>query len=146
MLIGEAPGANEEKTGKVFSGLSGQLLDAALKMLGIQDDVFITNANRCRPPGNRTPKPAEIRACRTYLLREIDIIRPKVIVTLGRTAAKAIGLDKAFLDGTVYKVGVGSQTYSVLVTFHPAYCLRMGKQTTLQFKTHLEVAEELSRL
>jgi DNA polymerase len=85
MLIGEAPGMNEDRTGEPFVGASGRFLSELLSAAGLErEDVFITNVVKCRPPGNRDPLPDEIEACRQYLDRQIDVINPKVIVTLGR--------------------------------------------------------------
>ena len=85
MLIGEAPGMNEDKTGEPFVGASGKFLTELLSAAGLErSDVFITNVVKCRPPGNRDPLPDEIQACRQYLDRQIEVINPRVIVTLGR--------------------------------------------------------------
>jgi DNA polymerase len=124
MFIGEAPGADEDQKGEPFVGRAGQLLTKIIEAIQIKrEDVFIGNINRCRPPGNRAPTLPEAHTCRPYLLREIAIVRPKVIVVMGNTACQNL------LDT---KVGItklrGSfQDYygiKVMPTFHPAYLLR----------------------
>lgn len=124
MFVGEAPGADEDAQGVPFVGRAGQLLTKIIESIGIsRDEVFIGNINRCRPPGNRQPLPIETETCRPYLLREIAVVRPKVVVVLGNTATQN-------LLGT--KVGISKlrgnfQDYfgvKVMPTFHPAYLLR----------------------
>ncbi len=124
MFIGEAPGADEDAQGKPFVGRAGQLLTKIIEAIGIKrEDVFIGNINRCRPPQNRQPVPDEVAQCKPFLLREIAIVRPKVIVVLGNTACQnlletKVGITKLrgnFLD--YYGV-------KVMPTFHPAYLLR----------------------
>lgn len=124
MFVGEAPGADEDEKGEPFVGRAGQLLTRIIESIGIKrEDVFIGNINRCRPPGNRAPVPEETAACRPYLLREIDVIKPKVIVVLGATAAHNLLQVKtpiSKLRGSFHEYfGV-----KVMPTFHPAYLLR----------------------
>src|SRR5947208_16391228 len=127
MFIGEGPGAEEDKQGKPFVGRSGQLLDRLmLQEMGVtREDCYIANVVKCRPPGNRDPQPEEIDACRPWLDAQIDMIDPKVFVTLGNFASKllldtATGITK--LRGKTYPYRSG-----VLVpTFHPAAVLRGG--------------------
>jgi DNA polymerase len=89
MFIGEAPGAEEDKQGEPFVGRAGQLLTSMLKALGFRrEDVYIANVLKCRPPGNRDPKPDEARACRGYLERQIELVSPTLIVAVGRIAAQ----------------------------------------------------------
>jgi uracil-DNA glycosylase family 4 len=91
MLIGEAPGAEEDITGRPFVGRDGRLLDRSLNLAGIKrSDVFITSVIKCRPPANRKPKSTEIESCHPYLQYQIDLIHPKVIGLMGNVAAKAI--------------------------------------------------------
>ncbi len=93
MLIGEAPGRNEDLQGIPFVGSAGKLLDSLLNENNIKrDDVYITNVVKCRPPNNRTPNKEEIDSCLPYLIEEIDIIKPEIILTLGRTAGEAVSL------------------------------------------------------
>jgi DNA polymerase len=124
MFVGEAPGADEDAQGFPFVGRAGQLLTRIIEGIGFRrEDVFIGNINRCRPPGNRAPTLPEAHTCRPFLLREIAVVRPKVIVVLGNTALHNL------LDT---KVGITKmrgqfQDYfgvKVMPTFHPAYLLR----------------------
>jgi uracil-DNA glycosylase family 4 len=121
IIVGEAPGAGEEKTGKPFMGKSGQLLRAELLKVGLTN-VFITNTVHCRPPKNRAPTPTELKACRKYLDAEIDEIKPKAILTLGAVAMKAI----TKRAGITENHGRITEKDDVIhmATFHPAYALR----------------------
>ena len=125
MLVGEAPGAEEDARGEPFVGQAGRLLDAMLAALGMDrhQGVFIANVLKCRPPGNRTPEPAEAEACRPYLERQIGLIRPALIVALGKSAASLLlGTDAsiASLRGRVHRW----KSIPLVVTYHPAYLLR----------------------
>ncbi len=124
MIIGEAPGADEDAKGEPFVGRAGQLLNKIIEAIGMKrEDVFIGNINRCRPPGNRAPVPNETAACKPFLLREIAVVKPKVIVVLGNTAMKNL-LDTK--EGITKLRGIFQDYYGVKVmpTFHPAYLLR----------------------
>lgn len=124
MFVGEAPGADEDAQGRPFVGRAGQLLNKIIEAIGLtRDDVFIGNVNRCRPPQNRTPTTAEAAICKPFLLREIAVVRPDVIVVLGNTAMKNL-LDTK--EG-ITKLRGQFQDYrgiKVMPTFHPAYLLR----------------------
>ena len=124
MFIGEAPGADEDAQGRPFVGRAGQLLNKIIEAIGLKrEDVFIGNVNRCRPPQNRTPTLQEAHTCKPFLLREIAIVRPEVIVVLGNTAMKNL-LDTK--EG-ITKLRGKFQDYKgikVMPTFHPAYLLR----------------------
>jgi DNA polymerase len=125
MFVGEAPGAEEDAKGEPFVGQAGRLLDNMLAALGMQRErnVYIANVLKCRPPGNRTPEPGEVDACRPYLDRQIALIRPKLIVALGRSAATtllAVDATIASLRGRVHRY----QGVPLIVTYHPAYLLR----------------------
>ena len=124
MFVGEAPGADEDAQGHPFIGRAGQLLNKMIEAMGLKrEDVFIGNVNRCRPPQNRTPSPAEAKTCKPFLLREIAIVQPEVIVVLGNTAMKNL-LDTK--EG-ITKLRGQFQDYNgikVMPTFHPAYLLR----------------------
>ncbi|HEY0079374.1 MAG TPA: uracil-DNA glycosylase family protein [Pyrinomonadaceae bacterium] len=124
MFVGEAPGADEDASGRPFVGRAGQLLNKIIEAIGLKrEDVFIGNVNRCRPPQNRTPTLEEAKTCKGFLLREIDVVRPKVIVVLGNTAMKNL-LDTK--EG-ITKLRGNFQDYrgiKVMPTFHPAYLLR----------------------
>lgn len=124
MFVGEAPGADEDLQGAPFVGRAGQLLTKIIEAIGMKrEDVFIGNINRCRPPANRAPLPDETAACKPFLLREIAVVKPKVIVVLGNTAMKNL-LDTR--EGITKIRGVFQDYLGVKVmpTFHPAYLLR----------------------
>ncbi|HRH41314.1 MAG TPA: uracil-DNA glycosylase [Pyrinomonadaceae bacterium] len=124
MFVGEAPGADEDVQGKPFVGKAGQLLTKIIEAIGMKrEDVFIGNINRCRPPGNRQPTPVESATCKPYLIREIAVVRPKVIVVLGNTACQNLLETKV---GITKLRGNFQDFYGVKVmpTFHPAYLLR----------------------
>lgn len=124
MFVGEAPGADEDAKGEPFVGRAGQLLTKIIEAIGMKrEDVFIGNINRCRPPGNRAPLPDETAACKPFLLREIAVVKPKVVVVLGNTAMKNL-LDTK--EGITKLRGIFQDYYGVKVmpTFHPAYLLR----------------------
>lgn len=125
LIIGEAPGADEDAQGEPFVGQAGKLLDAMLAAIDLQrgNNVYITNLLKSRPPGNRNPEPDEIAACRPYLLAQIELIRPKLILALGRFAAQSLlDTDEAVgrLRGRVHAF----QNVPLVVTYHPAYLLR----------------------
>jgi len=127
LFIGEGPGAEEDRQGLPFVGRSGQLLDRLIvEELGLQpDQVQVTNVVRCRPPGNRDPQEDEITACRPYLERQLDLVRPAVVVTLGNFAARFM------LETTEGVTRLRGHTYpcrgAVLVpTYHPSFVLRNG--------------------
>lgn len=125
LFIGEAPGADEDRQGIPFIGRAGQLLTKMIEAMGYtRDEVFIANIIKCRPPANRTPTPDEMRLCMPYLRRQIELIRPKVIVALGSTACKGL----CEQQGTFSTVRGIWQTFGkipVMPTFHPAYVLRV---------------------
>lgn len=120
MIIGEAPGKNEDLQGKPFVGAAGKFLDELLEVAGLKrEDVFIANVLKCRPPSNRNPKPEEIEACATFLRQQTQTISPDVIVTLGNFATQFIlrtGVGITHLRGTVQRAG----RFLVLPVFHPA--------------------------
>ena len=125
MLVGEAPGADEDRLGEPFVGQAGKLLDSMLAAIGLArgSDVYIANVLKCRPPGNRNPQPDEVAQCSPYLLRQIGLIQPKLIVAMGRFAAQTLlntDASIASLRGRVHRyAGV-----PLVVTYHPAYLLR----------------------
>ena len=124
MLIGEGPGAEEDKQGLPFVGAAGELLNKILQAIGFErDEVYVANIVKCRPPGNRDPEPDETRACRGYLERQIDLVQPEVLVALGRVAAQELlGTDASLsrLRGEWHQV----RGLPVRVTYHPAALLR----------------------
>jgi len=124
MFVGEAPGADEDAKGEPFVGRAGQLLNAMLFAIGLKrEDVYIANVLKCRPPGNRDPQPNEVEQCEPYLLRQIELIRPRLIVALGRHAAHSLlktELPLARLRGQ----RLDYHGTPLIVTYHPAYLLR----------------------
>ena len=125
MLVGEAPGAEEDARGEPFVGQAGRLLDNMLAAIALKrgENVYICNVLKCRPPGNRNPEPFEVEQCSPHLLRQLALIKPKLIVAMGRFAAQTLlGTDAtiASLRGKVHRyAGV-----PLVVTYHPAYLLR----------------------
>ncbi|MFO1250031.1 MAG: uracil-DNA glycosylase [Inhella sp.] len=131
LIVGEGPGEQEDLQGEPFVGPSGQLLDAMLAALRLSrqpgapaGQVYIANAVKCRPPGNRNPEPDEIAACRPYLLRQIELIRPRVILALGRIAVQSLLGSEAPLGKLRGQVHRGPLDLPVVVSYHPAYLLR----------------------
>lgn len=130
VFIGEGPGANEDKQGKPFVGRAGKLLDNIIKAMGLsREDVFIGNIIKCRPPGNRDPKPDEIKSCFGYLQKQLEIIEPKVIIALGSPAAKSLldtteGIGKLRGKFHEYVPDIGKKPIKLMPTYHPAYLLR----------------------
>ena len=125
LFVGEGPGAEEDAKGEPFVGQAGKLLDGMLAALGMRrgENVYIANVVKCRPPNNRTPEPAEAAACRPYLERQIALIRPKLIVALGKSAATLL----LGSDATIASLRGRSHRYGetpLVVTYHPAYLLR----------------------
>jgi DNA polymerase len=126
MIVGEAPGAEEDRQGEPFVGRAGQLLNAILRAVGLhREQVFIANILKCRPPQNRDPKNEEVERCMPYLQRQVELVRPKLIVALGRVAAQnLLGSSEAIgrMRGRVHVFGAAE--IPVIVTYHPAYLLR----------------------
>lgn len=125
MLVGEAPGAEEDARGEPFVGQAGKLLDGMLAGIGLArgHEVFIANVLKCRPPGNRNPEHAEVEQCAPLLLRQIELIRPRLILAMGRFACQALlatDASIASLRGRVHRY----QGVPLVVTYHPAYLLR----------------------
>ncbi len=124
VVVGEAPGATEDETGRPFVGRAGQLLNDILKAIGLaREQVFICNVLKCRPPGNRDPEPLEVAACSPYLHRQLQLIGPKVILAMGRPAAHALLGSTASLNdlrGKVHRY----RGIPLIVTYHPAALLR----------------------
>jgi uracil-DNA glycosylase len=127
MFIGEAPGANEDRLGLPFVGQAGKLLDRLLSEIGLErGDVFIANTLKCRPPDNRDPQPHEIATCQSYLFRQLDLIEPTVVCTLGNFATKLLrddttGISK--LHGRVEVRTIGPRAVRLLPLYHPAAAL-----------------------
>lgn len=144
MIVGEAPGADEDAMGEPFVGRAGKLLTKILEAIDFdRDDVFIGNINRCRPPDNRQPTLEESATCKPFLLREIEVVKPKVIVVLGNTATKNLldtktGITKLRGD-FVERFGV-----KVMPTFHPAYLLRDPRKKREVWEDMKKVREYLN--
>ncbi|KPK55761.1 MAG: DNA polymerase [Thiotrichales bacterium SG8_50] len=126
MVIGEAPGADEDRQGEPFVGRAGKLLTSMLSAMGIKrEDVFIANILKCRPPKNRDPRPEEVAACEGYLCRQVELVRPRIILAVGRIAAQNLlktDAPLARLRGRTF--AYGDSQIPVVVTYHPAYLLR----------------------
>lgn len=124
MFIGEAPGADEDRQGEPFVGKAGQLLNAILFAMGLKrEEVYICNVLKCRPPGNRDPQPEEVAQCEPYLIRQIELIRPQLIVALGRHAAHSLLKTEVPL-GKLRGQKLSYHGTPLFVTYHPAYLLR----------------------
>jgi DNA polymerase len=125
MLVGEAPGAEEDARGEPFVGQAGRLLDSMLAAVALRrgENVYIANVLKCRPPGNRNPEPFEVAQCSPHLVRQIELIQPKLILALGRAAAQLLlntDASIASLRGKLFRY----QGVTTIVTYHPAYLLR----------------------
>lgn len=143
MFIGEAPGADEDQQGEPFVGRAGQLLNNMIRAMGLQrEDVYIANIIKCRPPGNRTPERDECDTCSPFLMRQISVIKPKVIVALGAVAAKtllAINAPMSEFRGQWYDF----RGTKLAVTYHPAFLLRDPRQKKEAWKDLQRVMKEL---
>jgi DNA polymerase len=134
MFVGEGPGADEDEQGEPFVGRAGQLLNNMISAMGIRrEDVYIANVVKCRPPGNRTPERDECDTCSPFLMKQIETIKPKVIVALGAVAAKTLlGINDSMVNlrGRVYDF----KDTKLAVTYHPAYLLRDPRQKAEAWK------------
>jgi len=134
MLVGEAPGKDEDEQGFPFVGRSGKLLDKWIRTyLGkSRDDVYIANVCKCRPPENRNPSWEEMQSCLPFLHQQVQVVQPHVIMTLGSIAAKALSEDKSLaitkIRGSAKRMTVGETETIWLPTYHPAYLLRNGSK------------------
>jgi len=148
MFIGEAPGAEEDRQGEPFVGRAGQLLTSMLKAMGFaRGDVYIANVLKCRPPGNRDPKPEEAVQCRGYLERQIELVSPTLIVAVGRIAAQnLLATDTALarLRGKVH--ALGPRGWPLVVTYHPAYLLRSPGEKRKAWQDLLFARQVFARL
>jgi uracil-DNA glycosylase len=128
MFVGEGPGADEDAQGLPFVGKAGQLLNNMIAAMGLRrDQVYIANVVKCRPPGNRTPEPDEANTCSPFLFRQIDVVRPQVLVALGATAATYLLGQRQPLAGLRGRVHA-FRGMQLIVTYHPAYLLRDPRQ------------------
>jgi uracil-DNA glycosylase family 4 len=146
MFIGEAPGAEEDRRGVPFVGPAGELLDKMIEAMGWgRDDVYIANVVKCRPPGNRNPEPDEVAACRPFLDAQLQAVRPRVIVTLGKPAAQVVLRDDApisALRGRWHE----HRGVKVMPTFHPAFLLRQPDRKRDTWSDLKQVIAELARV
>jgi len=127
-FVGEGPGADEDAQGIPFVGRAGQLLNNMIAAMGLQrEEVYIANVVKCRPPGNRTPEPDEANTCSPFLFRQIDVVRPEVLVALGATAATYLLGQRQPLAGLRGRVH-SFRGAKLIVTYHPAYLLRDPRQ------------------
>jgi uracil-DNA glycosylase len=125
LFVGEGPGADEDATGRPFVGAAGQLLTKMILAMGFKrEDVFIANIIKCRPPGNRTPEPAEVTACMGYLRRQITLLKPKVICALGNTPLRALMGDDSLGITRMRGQKLQFAGITMIPTFHPSYLLR----------------------
>ena len=128
MFVGEGPGADEDAQGIPFVGRAGQLLNNMISAMGLKrEEVYIANVVKCRPPGNRTPEPEEANTCSPFLFRQIDVVRPEVLVALGATAATYLLGQRQPLAGLRGRVHAFRGT-KLIVTYHPAFLLRDPRQ------------------
>ncbi len=129
-LVGEAPGAAEDAAGRPFVGKAGQLLDQLLNDVALdRAQAAVLNVLKCRPPGNRTPRPAEVARCRPYLERQLAVLRPQLIVALGLTAVTWFLGRRTTLAGArgrVHEVTIDALAHRVLATYHPSAAIRFG--------------------
>lgn len=124
MFIGEAPGRDEDERGEPFVGRAGQLLTDIIKAMKLtRDDVYIANVIKCRPPENRNPEPDELEACRPFIRRQVELIKPKVIVTLGRFGLQSL-TEKSYGITAVRGQWLEYNGIKLMPTYHPAYLLR----------------------
>ncbi len=126
LIIGEAPGANEDRLGEPFVGRAGQLLDAMLEAIDLsRKEVYICNILKCRPPNNRDPSSEEVAKCTPFLERQIALVQPKLILAVGRIAAHyLLGVDTSLSRLRGQRLQFGNHPATLLVTYHPAYLLR----------------------
>ncbi|WP_415405641.1 uracil-DNA glycosylase [Sulfurovum sp. CS9] len=142
LFIGEAPGATEDSSGKPFVGRSGELLTKMIEnVLQIsRSDVYVTNIVKCRPPNNQVPTPTQAHTCQPYLLKQIELIKPKLIVTLGATAYHYLTGDETCITkirGTLHK----QNGYTLIPTYHPSYLLRNPSAKKEVFEDLLKVKD-----
>jgi uracil-DNA glycosylase family 4 len=143
MVVGEAPGANEDETGKPFVGRGGQLLVRLFSEIGIaREDIYIANVLKCRPPENRNPMPEEIKRCGAFLEAQIQFVQPAVIVPVGNFAMRYVLMTK---DGITKVRGQQFQRGESIVipTVHPAYVLRNGKRAEEDMRQDLRIVADV---
>lgn len=148
MIIGEAPGVEEDRAGEPFVGRAGRLLNLMLAAIGLRrDQVYIANILKCHPPGNRDPSPEEALRCEPFLLHQIELVRPRLVLSVGRVSAQNLlhnGTPVGRLRGQWFEVG--SERTPLAVTYHPAYLLRSPEQKGLVWQDLQRVARKLREL
>lgn len=148
LVIGEAPGANEDLKGEPFVGRAGMLLNSMLLAIGLKrQDIYIANILKCRPPNNRDPAPDEVALCTPYLLKQIALIKPKIILAVGRIAAHfLLNTDESMarLRGKHYTYG--PDRTPLLITYHPAYLLRSPREKSKAYQDLLLVKQAIEKL
>lgn len=151
MLVGEAPGADEDRLGRPFVGVSGQMLDTMLRWIGLERvrDFYIANVVYWRPPGNRQPTTAEISICLPFIRRQIELANPEILVFLGNSAAQALlgttgGIGKLRGRWLAYRVPGTGRELQAMATFHPAYLLRSPAQKRKSWRDLLMIKNKLS--
>jgi len=147
MVIGEAPGADEDARGEPFVGRAGQLLDNMLKAIGLdRQQVFIANILKCRPPNNRNPSFEEVTACEGYLNRQIDLIKPKIILSVGGVSAKnLLKTEESVGRLRLQQHQLVNRSIPVLVTYHPAYLLRKPSEKAKSWEDLKKLNQVLSQ-
>ena len=147
MVVGEAPGAEEDRQGEPFVGRAGQLLNAMLQAVGLRrESVYIANILKCRPPNNRDPRPEEVACCEPYLQRQVELVTPRLILAVGRVAAQNLlrtDAPLARLRGRVHHYGTAGTP--VVVTYHPAYLLRSPAEKRKAWQDLLMARQLLAR-
>ncbi|MDA8080201.1 MAG: uracil-DNA glycosylase [Actinomycetota bacterium] len=145
VIVGEGPGAQEDEQGKPFVGRSGRLLDQIIASHGVlkRSDIFITNVVKCRPPGNRTPLPTEIEACKSYLIGQLNTLRPRVILCMGSTATQTLSGQLGALTRLRGR-NLSGMSPAIVATFHPSYGLRMGDPVVKLMETDYAFACSLA--
>ena len=153
MLIGEAPGADEDRMGIPFVGLSGKLLDKMLASIALsrEKNVYISNIIPWRPPGNRTPTPTEVALCLPFIRKHIELINPKILLLLGGSAASALlntsdAVSRMSGRWFEYSIPETNKKIDALVTFHPAFLLRSASQKKLAWKDMIMLKQKLADL
>jgi uracil-DNA glycosylase family 4 len=146
-VIGEAPGADEDRQGEPFVGRAGQLLNAMLRAIGLpRSEVFIANILKCRPPNNRDPEPGEAGSCTPYLKRQIELVQPQVLLAVGRISAQWLLQTDAPIGRLRGRVATyGERNTPLVVTYHPAYLLRSPLEKAKAWNDLCLVKELLSR-
>ncbi len=146
MFVGEAPGEEEDKQGRPFVGLAGQLLTRLIESIGFKrEEVYIANVLKCRPPGNRNPLEDEIKACSPFLIKQIEIIQPKIICALGSFATKVLLGQNIAISKVRGKLLKGINNYNVFPTYHPAYLLRNPRQKRTAIEDFRKIKELLEK-